>query len=783
MGQDSEQGVLTTLTEYLPGFETRVTNPLLHDTTTKYHAFDEPSTEAPRVITQSGGAVTEITRDVLGRTLALTRRSLDSSVLQTRSYVHDIHGRLCKSIEPETGATVMDYDAAGNLAWSAAGLNLPDPSQASCDPGRAAAVPSGRRVLRTYDTLNRVSYLGFPDGRGDQAFVYTPDGLPGQVTTNNTAGGAQVVNTYTYNRRRLLTAETSAQTNWYTWQISYGYDALGNRSSQTYPTGLWVDYAPNALGQATQAGPWATGVQYFPNGAIKQFTYGNGLVHTLTQNARLLPATSADTGGALNQTYHYDKNGNVNHVADALDGTRSRWMAYDGLDRLTDAGSAMFGGDHWHRFTYDALDNLRSWKLAGVKDNANYVYGPSNRLDEVRNTAGNLVHQFSYDAQGNLSNRNSVGHDFDYGNRLREVYGQEYYRYDGSGRRAMAGTATGGYTLSMYSQEGQVLFQYATPLQKSTENIYLGGSLVASRDWSFVTTLVTTKYQHTDALGSPVAVTNEAGAVIERTNYDPYGGAIGKVVDGVGYTGHVMDPLTGLTYMQQRYYDQGVGRFLSTDPVTSDTSNGGNFNRYWYANNNPYGFTDPDGRLACSKSFLKTDCVRQPQFPKNWGKGGGAEDVQLAENSESKEHDPVADYENERRMMAVRLADTSVAATDTVTEEAAGMLSGWAAVRGLRAIGSWIKFRQTLSKIEIRDHAFRDGPSRITRAEQEAVGKAIKTDIARHGLPPAGGVIQKTILVNGRQYSYRAFGLPNGNASVGTAVPGRFNRDVSVQPP
>ena len=46
----------------------------------------------------------------------------------------------------------------------------------------------------------------------------------------------------------------------------------------------------------------------------------------------------------------------------------------------------------------------------------------------------------------------------------------------------------------------------------------------------------------------------------------------------------------------QRYYDPGIGRFLSVDPVTADTTTGWNFNRYNYAANNPYKFTDPDGR-------------------------------------------------------------------------------------------------------------------------------------------------------------------------------------------
>ena len=38
-------------------------------------------------------------------------------------------------------------------------------------------------------------------------------------------------------------------------------------------------------------------------------------------------------------------------------------------------------------------------------------------------------------------------------------------------------------------------------------------------------------------------------------------------------------------------------RFLSADPVPPDANAGANFNRYAYANNNPYAFKDPDGRL------------------------------------------------------------------------------------------------------------------------------------------------------------------------------------------
>lgn len=108
----------------------------------------------------------------------------------------------------------------------------------------------------------------------------------------------------------------------------------------------------------------------------------------------------------------------------------------------------------------------------------------------------------------------------------------------------------------------------------------------------------TVEYIHTDAVGTPVAVTDINRNVIERSEYEPYGTVLNRPIsDGPGYTGHVMDAATGLTYMQQRYYDPTLGRFLSVDPVTADTNTGWNFNRYNYAANNPYKFKDPDGRI------------------------------------------------------------------------------------------------------------------------------------------------------------------------------------------
>lgn len=109
----------------------------------------------------------------------------------------------------------------------------------------------------------------------------------------------------------------------------------------------------------------------------------------------------------------------------------------------------------------------------------------------------------------------------------------------------------------------------------------------------------TVTYIHTDALGSVVAESDANGNVIKRYDYEPYGAVVGgEVTDGPGYTGHVSDSATGLIYMQQRYMEPQLGVFLSVDPVTAYGRPVDQFNRYRYANGNPYKFRDPDGRIV-----------------------------------------------------------------------------------------------------------------------------------------------------------------------------------------
>jgi RHS repeat-associated protein len=477
--------------------------------------------------------------------------------------------------------------------------------------------------------MNRLIGVTTPGGAADVSTSYTLDGLPEVITAAN-PGGVSVVTRYSYNKRRLLTAERS-ENGASIYTLAYGYTANGHLSKVTYPDLQEVQYAPDALGRASQVRSasgetYASGIGYFPNGAIAQFTYGNGLVHRMTQNVRQLAARSQDlqvdasgniVARILDDSYSFDANGNVLDITDqARNGLTTRGMSYDGLDRLKTAVSPNQWGNA--SYNYDALDNLTAANLGARQFRYSYD-SATNRLATIRSPSGALGFSFSHDVRGNVSAKTvgaGCGSDtslqcagaaslalvFDSANRLNQVTNSQTYRYDGLGRRVQTTDAgTNAATYWIYSQAGQVLYSTEARRTRNIAYIYLGNTQVATRTVTWGSGAVEVRYQHTDALGSPVAETDGNMAVTKRNSFSPWGETWGTTsVDGTGYTGHVTDQGTGLIYMQQRYYDPVVGRFLSSDPVPTDPNSGANFNSYWYANNNPIRFLDPDGRLGQS---------------------------------------------------------------------------------------------------------------------------------------------------------------------------------------
>lgn len=520
-----------------------------------------------------------------------------------RTYVYDTFERLCKTINPESGATLLDYDAAGNISWVAEGTTL---LTAECDRFR---VLDSQKTYRLYDKLNRVRQVSTPGGTADLTTSYYPDGQVQSLQARN-PGNLSVTTSYNYNKRRLLTGETSSNGSTL-YSLGYGHDANGTLAALTYPDGQTISYLPDALGRATRVAStagatYASDIRYYASGAIRQFKFGNEIVHSMEPNLRNLPARSLDryvgpsgTLTVLDDAYAFDQNANVKSITDAAQaGRTSRTMTYDGVDRLKSAVSPLQWGNA--TYGYDALDNLR------VADQGTrqyrYNYNTANRLSSITSPSGPTIFTLGYDSRGNTTSKNGQVYVFDSVNRMSQVTGMQTYRYDGQGRRVQTTDADGKTTFWIYSQSGQVLYTSEARRSQNVSYIYLGNSQVATRSVAWSGGAVSVRYQHTDALGSPVAETDPLRNIVKRNSYAPYGEAYGAtVIDGTGYTGHVMDRATGLTYMQQRYYDPGLGRFISVDPKALDKTAASNFATYAYAANDPVGFTDPDGRNAVTK--------------------------------------------------------------------------------------------------------------------------------------------------------------------------------------
>lgn len=605
VSQNSELGLLTTTTVYASdgeGAYSKVTRADGRSVLTRFQAFDEPAYESALVVSEPEGVVTRIARDVFARPLTISRGSADGTTQLTRSYAYDAQGRLCRQIEPETGATLTGYDGAGNVTWSAAGLAANSACSASGDGAGTAAV----RVTRTYDSRNRLRTLVFPDGNGDQLWRYTSAGKPDQIVTK-AAGSPDVINVYAYNRRGLLTGESGGELGAHNWSVGYAYDSNATLSGVRYPSGLFVDYAPNALGQATRAGTYAQAVSYHPNGGMKGFAYGNGIQHTMQQNARQLPARVQD-GAVLDNGYTYDSAGNVMAIQDGLDASRTRTMQYDGLDRLVRAVSPSFGGDGIARFSYDAIDNLRSSHLGG-KRQFNYLYDVSNRLTNIRDDAGATTIGLSYDAKGNLKSKNGMQFAFDHGNRLRQVAGVESYRYDGHGRRVANIRPGGASRLSFYGFDG-VLRRQQDAAGKGDEYIYLNGSLVAQVETGEVmSSPVLTLPSFSPGGAYAVAWTSVASASTYELQMRVGGGAWSALYSGAATTWNATGHSSGIYSYRVRSCKNGAcGEWSAEASVRVQLP--------------------PSGVPTASVPALSTD----GRFTVSWTQANGATDYRLEEN-------------------------------------------------------------------------------------------------------------------------------------------------------
>ena len=115
-----------------------------------------------------------------------------------------------------------------------------------------------------------------------------------------------------------------------------------------------------------------------------------------------------------------------------------------------------------------------------------------------------------------------------------------------------------------------------------------------------------TYYYEKNTLGDIVGIRNSSGTQVATYYYDAWGNIIAKSgsmadINPFRYRGYYYDNETGFYYLQTRYYDPTICRFINADNyellgTLSQTI--GQLNLYAYANNNPIMYTDESGELV-----------------------------------------------------------------------------------------------------------------------------------------------------------------------------------------
>jgi RHS repeat-associated protein len=116
----------------------------------------------------------------------------------------------------------------------------------------------------------------------------------------------------------------------------------------------------------------------------------------------------------------------------------------------------------------------------------------------------------------------------------------------------------------------------------------------------------TNYYYVTNLQGDVVAILNEEGTAVVTYTYDAWGKILttgGEMADTLGavnplrYRGYVYDQETQLYYLQSRYYDPNIGRFINADAFASTGQGFTGNNIFAYCGCNPVVRVDSNGRL------------------------------------------------------------------------------------------------------------------------------------------------------------------------------------------
>ena len=569
--------------------------------------------------------------DALNRVITDTLSGPSSAPVTTTTRF-DLDGNVYQVDQPTGAATVNTYDLADQLVstendgqpvLTATHSNQAVFSYDAAGNAIASVDQAGNTTTTAFDGDNRVQQSVAVTGSQTITTTdqYDPDATAITQTTQTYTGTGGI-------QTHVVTATVNAAD----WQIasgqdgvptSYGYDAAGQVRTQTVLTGtVPITMTLDAEGRETALAAGIPGTPVYTD--------------TTAYNANDLPVTLTLNSGAsqVQEVAGYDPNSRLTTWHDPGPGQDVTYgYGYDAANRVT-SFTAVSGTDtithdpatgwltsdcgpqsvvqttHCYAWSYDSNGNItRAIDDTGVTQYFTYSVSQPNELAQS-SAAGYPDVAYSYDGAGNttLISTTSIAS----GNPL-QIHTQLGYDPQGrissvtdiNGTVARIGYNAAGernsYTVSNSSGQqlysAQFSYQSGQLEQASVVSATAGGGSVSYLDTYLYTQDGTplrftrqqngasnTYWYETDGRGDVVAVTDNTGAVVDSYEYDLWGEFLPgttheKVIQPLKYAGYWYDPAVTWYWVDGRYYDPELERYLQPD---------GSANRsYVYAGDDP----------------------------------------------------------------------------------------------------------------------------------------------------------------------------------------------------